>query len=423
MSVLNHFKKPANFFRIIAVVCGLFFVGAFVYSSMSNSDSTSVSDSGSQPISKSDSSNTPSSKSTVAVTSTTSTTTTTTPSNTTTSDGLPVIYVNIASHSEDGTSIGYPDFLTDTDDYATERAGVVKFAQMVNEHGAKYNYQSDWNFLLALNAYDKGDSTTNGKNLLRYLVEDLGDAVDPHSHEKNGYNYADVAYLVSTLGVEPSHVVGGFIASPESSSKLSYLSTLTHGSKYPSYEWKPEILWGGGTGNHVNEEALWISGVWRPKSASAFTTDDPNALPNVGHYESDWDGLDKLLALQSAGSLTSGQIYTVTIMNSQPDFTESYVEAFSKKLDEYTDEVSAGRIIWTTIEGSYDAWVNTYNSVPSTLLFSGTASSSSGPSAHGSSSSSGSTPSSISPNTKPTDHCGDGVCVKVERISCPEDCE
>ncbi|NBS41955.1 hypothetical protein EBS80_04855, partial [bacterium] len=354
------------------------------------------------------------------------------------SAGVPVIYVNIASHSEDGTTPGYPDFSTDKASFDTERAGVVAFANMIAQHQAKYDYQSDWNFLLGVQKYDAGDASTNGKNVLRYLSEDLGFAVDPHSHEKNGYNYADVAYLIKANGVEPSHVVGGFIASPADQSKLSYLSTLTHGSKYPTYEWKPEILWGGGTGNHVNESALWISGIWHPKSASSYAVDDPSApLPVVGHYESGWNGLDQLLALQGEGKLTEGNIYTVTIMSDQPDFTDSYVSAFSAKLDEYADETAAGKIVWATIEETYDAWVDSYGSKASILPWSGTTTADSGPSAHsstggsssgsslppkGGSSGSASGGSLLDPSVKA--NCGNGTCDKLEKTSglCPTDC-
>lgn len=336
---------------------------------------------------------------------------------TTAATGAPVIYVNIVSHSEDGTSPGYPNFSTDQSSFATERAGLVSFANMLARHRVQYDYQSDWNFLLGVQKFDAGDASTNGKNVLRYLSEDLGFAIDPHSHEKNGYNYADVAYLIKANGVEPSHVVGGFIASPESQSKLSYLGSLTHGSKYPAYEWKPEILWGGGTGNHVNESALWISGVWHPKSPSSFAVDDPAApLPVVGHYESNWDGLNKLLALQEEGALTPGNMYTVTIINNQPDFDDAYVDAFSEKLDSYADETAEGKIVWTTIRETYGAWVGSYGSKASILPWSGTVSADSGPGARASTGS--------LPNSGKKTNCGNGICDALERTSglCPSDC-
>lgn len=322
--------------------------------------------------------------------------------------GFPIIYVSIASHNEDTLSPNYPNYVEDTAAYETQREGVAAFAQMVAEHGASYNFQTDWNFLLALLKYDQGTESTNGKNLLRYLVEDLGMAVDPHSHEHLGYNYADVAYLISQLGVEPSGVVGGFIAAPSTDSDLTYLWGLRRGSKYPDYAWSPEILWGGGTGMHQNEEDLWISGIWKPASASQFDVHDADApLPVVGHYLTSWEGLDQLLALQSAGELEAGKIYTVTIMNSQQSFTDAYIEDFAEHLEQYEDETADGRIIWATITETYDAWVNVYDAEPSILHWEGEAST-----------------SSSGFVTKPSaNKCGDGICQGAfEAMLCPEDC-
>lgn len=66
--------------------------------------------------------------------------------------------------------------------------------------------------LLAVQQFDTGTviANTNGKNLLRWFVEEKGVICDPHSHE-NGYNYADVAYLHEQLGIMATKVVGGFL--------------------------------------------------------------------------------------------------------------------------------------------------------------------------------------------------------------------
>lgn len=44
-------------------------------------------------------------------------------------------------------------------------------------------------------------ATTGGRNFLVVLRDDYGVAIDPHSHENGGYNYADVAWLLDDLGV------------------------------------------------------------------------------------------------------------------------------------------------------------------------------------------------------------------------------
>lgn len=358
----------------------------------------------------------------------------TAPSPATTRDGLPVIYVTVASHSEDTFNAGTPNFQTDKASFDAQRAELLAFARMLAAHGVKYDWQSDWNFLNGVLAFDRGTTDTDGKNVVRYLSEDLGVEIDPHSHENGGYNYADVAYLIKQLGVEPSRVVGGFIAAPASSSQVAYFSALSHGLKYPDYAWSPQILWGGGTGLHQNEEDVWISGVWRPKSAEQYDTDDPSApLVDVGHYKSDWEGLDELLALQIGGKLEAGKIYTVSLMSVQNDLRAAYTKAFGERLDAYADETASGRLFWATITETYRAWTETYGSVPSVLHWNGlTTTSEPGPmpnsewSASSASKASGmpakGSSGASSPNGTPRGSCGDGVCEKIERTLCPQDC-
>lgn len=329
--------------------------------------------------------------------------------------GQPVIYVSVASHSEDPHNPGTPNFSNDESAFADQRANVVEFANMLQEHGAEYNYQSDWNFLNGIIKYDNGSSDTNNKNLLRYLSEDLGVEIDPHSHENDGYNFVDVAYLISRLGVTPTNVVGGFIAGPGEDSQLSYFSSLSHGLKYPSFQWTPKILWGGSTSLHQNEKDFWISGVWIPQDATHYDAHDPaGTLPTIGSYGGAWEGLDQLLSLQSQGKLEAGKIYTVTIMNDQLDFSDAYTKTFEDRLEQYADEAAAGRIVWATLMDTYNAWITTYHSEPSILHWD-TSTTSATPSS--SASSSGSVRTGGNKGS-----CGDGVCEKIERDFCPSDC-
>ncbi len=348
-----------------------------------------------------------------------------------TSTTQPVIYVSIASHSEDPHNQGTPNFITDESAFNAERSEVIAFAQMLKDHGAKYNYQSDWNFLNGIIAYDKGDSDTNNKNLLRYLSEDLGVEIDPHSHENDGYNFVDVAYLMNQLGIVPSNVVGGFIAGPGEDSQWSYFSSLTQGKKYPSYQWTPKILWGGGTSLHQNEKDFWISGVWTPQDATHYDVNDATGtLPAIGSYGGGWEGLDQLLSLQSQGKLEAGKIYTVTIMNDQLDLSDATISAFENRLEQYTDETASGRIIWSTLMDAYNAWTTMYHSEPSILHWDELSVSSNtgldGPTSSLPSDTAGNT---AKPQTKPSStggdrsKCGDGVCEKIEREFCPSDCQ
>jgi hypothetical protein len=276
----------------------------------------------------------------------------------------PDILVSIVMHNEEPP--GYPNFVQNPTIFWQHRIAVVQFAGMLHDHGVMFNYQSDWNFLKAIGLYDTGTPSTNGKNLLRYLREDLGFEVDPHAHETQ-YNYADVAYLIQAAGVPPSHTVGGMIVSPPESSILEQFWQPITGDIFPSYSWQAEILWGGGTSLHQNEQPLWTSGVWHPKDRFHFLEHDSAApLPNVGNYGSNWVNLDRLLTMRSAGQLRN-RIHTCTIMAGQKDLLISgFMATFQSTLESH---IAGGGCRWVGLAEVIDIWQTEYASVPSLLSY------------------------------------------------------
>lgn len=276
----------------------------------------------------------------------------------------PTIYVSIVSHNEEPLAGNYPDFVKNESAFWKQREAVVKFANMLYEEGVKYNFQSDWNFLLAMNIYDKGTPSTNGKNLIRYLKEDLGFEVDAHAHETT-YNYADVAYLIHKLGVEPSHTVGGFIAYPPEESKIEYFWNELQGWHF-NYTWKASILWGDSTAGHKNEETLWASGIWKPKDNENFLVHDDNApLPHVGGYGRSWKTLGILLNKLENGELDANKIYTQTIFVSQNMMLrDDFIDYFRQKIEELKEYTQQGIIKWVGLEEVVEIWKNEYNEEP-----------------------------------------------------------
>ena len=117
------------------------------------------------------------------------------------------VYLTFTTHNEDAEPYNNFNY------YRTRRNFIVQLADSIVAKGAKWNFQSDWRFLLAVKNFDTGSVVlnTNGKNIIKWLIEDRGIDCDPHSHESSLYNYADVAYLHSQLGITPSKVVGGFL--------------------------------------------------------------------------------------------------------------------------------------------------------------------------------------------------------------------
>lgn len=275
------------------------------------------------------------------------------------------VYVSIVTHSEEWKSAksGEPNYVEDEEAFWERRAQVVAFANMLHEEGVKYNYQSDWTFLLAATKFDDGDSSTNGKNILRYLKEDLGFEIDPHGHETT-YNMADVAYLINELGVKPSNTAGGYIALPAEKSKLEYYWKTITGNKY-NYKWKAKILWGGGTANHVDEAELWYSGIWRPKDDENSTVHDEDApLINVGRYMEGWEALEYLLEQD----LEAGKIYTLSVMGHQRDLDAEFIAEFRSQIQKFKED---SRIHWAGIAEVVDIWESEYNGEANQLKYDG----------------------------------------------------
>ena len=314
----------------------------------------------------------------------------------------PAIYATIVSHSED-TSPRF-DYLDTEAGYIAGRDALLEMANFVKDTGASWDYEPDWRFLEAAIKYEKGDvlSNTNNKNILRYLSEDLGFQIDAHSHENNGYNYADVAYLINQLGVTSSNIIGGTIVFPVEASQFERFRVHLTGDKY-SYTWDPEVLWGAGTAQHVGDEQK-KSGLWRPKSAADFFTHDANAnLIYVGSC----DNIDSLVdAIYVSKTAPTDKIYNVVIFIAEDALQDSgkfsnYEEQISK-MNEY---VKKGYVKWATLNEIVNVWQNEYNSAPN--IFDCDSAS-----------------SQPEPSVQPSSPCGDGVCQITERRlgKCPEDC-
>lgn len=328
-------------------------------------------------------------------------------------EGRATIYATVGMHSELASGTNNPDYINDEERFWQDRNLLLQFATMLKEEGATFDFMSDVTFLEAVLKYDKDQENTNGKNIIQYLSEDLGVSIDPHAHETNTSNYADGAYLVEQLGVQPTGVVGGFLIDQGVDRFRSPIEAKTY-----DYAWTPTILWGGGTGLHQNESQYWASGIWRPKSDREISVDDPNGtLPNIGNYVSSWSGLDDLLEKNAAGELDADKIYTITIMTNLRDIAQSgFVEDFKKEIDARKGYQTSGEVVWLTLPATIDVWKTKYNSEPNRLPYTGTATSKDvfgggDDAASGGLSGKGG-------------GCGDGVCRPLERQKqvCPEDC-
>lgn len=225
------------------------------------------------------------------------------------------VYVVLFTHIEDNTPAGTLGTPANRTAYLNLRARLLETALLARALNVAWSLQPDWKVLLAAQQYEDADvvSSTGGMNVLRYVRDGLGAAIDPHSHESGGYNYTDVAYLLETLGVGGSTVIGGHIWDPRLPQFQAWdrFRAPVGGIRYPTAVWRGDTLMGSGTPNHVNDPI--VSGVWRPKDRSDYWGDDPAGnVACVGAYKGDIAGISELVELSRTGQMGSPCMLTAS---------------------------------------------------------------------------------------------------------------
>jgi hypothetical protein len=278
----------------------------------------------------------------------------------------PPVYVVLFTHIEDNTPAGMLGTQQSRQNYLLYRGKLIAVANLCLGHNVRWSFQPDWKFLLAALLYEDPSliATTNGKNLLRYLKEDLNVAIDSHSHEQ-GYNYTDVAHLLDSLGVGGSTVIGGHIWDPRlpQFQQWDRFRVPVPGSRFPWAHWRGDILMGSGTPNHVNDPL--ISGVWRPKDRFNYFVDDPAGnIASVGQYKGNVAGALELINLYASGVVSPQFMLTTSIhlkpatiiaANGLPTIADSVLiplvalrDSGKSKLTDFTSLISD----WRTLFGS-----------------------------------------------------------------------
>ncbi len=273
------------------------------------------------------------------------------------------VTVMLFMHNED-SALGPFDQLETREQYLLQRQGLVRFGNMIRDHGIDFCWQSDWKFLEGVFRYETEDlkASTNGKNLVRWLKEDIGMSIDPHSHEHYGYNYADVAHLIDSLGVTPTEVIGGHIYDPFSDKFQNWerFRTPLQGETYPWAQWTGSILMGSGTPDHTYDPAP--SGIWRPRHAYDYWTHDPGGnIISVGQYTGDVAGVAELVGRYQSGEVDPENILTASIYVGQsfpPGAIQEYENTVVKPLVEMQ---SRGEIRIVDFVEAVEIWKTQYD--------------------------------------------------------------
>lgn len=290
----------------------------------------------------------------------------------------PTVYFGIAVHSEEpgGTPpANTPDFRsTQLTNYLAWRDAILWFAEECRTRTLPWNCQFEWNMLEGVRRFEvpggsnytfTASTNTGGTNLMLHLHRHYGVELDPHSHESQGYNYADVAYLLSVLGVTPSGVVGGHVYDPTAGEMFQNWPRFVadadglNSVKYPGYAWRPRLLMGAGSPSHTKDPNA--SGLWRPAGTNTFFTDLPTGpIAAIGNWSNDLHEHNRLLALLESGQLAhSNKLWTAyKVFNHRDMLTESNRAVIRAQLDTIRRWRDAGRFTVANFETIHAVWTN-----------------------------------------------------------------
>ncbi len=262
------------------------------------------------------------------------------------------VYVSIVLHYEESFVQSKPYFFQ-------QRNILLSLARYLREQDITLNVQPDWAFMAAVQSFE--DSLmrveTNGKNILRYLKEELNHEIDPHAHE-HGWNYADVAYLINQLGVTPSHIAGGLIADPPEDSKYTYLLSPIAASHF-IYSWQAEWLWGDATANHTHDTAA--SGIWRPKNQTHFYEhDDHGPIPCIGKYTNDMKGVYELIEKSANGLFEADDMITAAIFIGQGN-VDSLHQELAEHMSTLKTYEAEGQLVFVSLKNAGEIWQTEYS--------------------------------------------------------------
>jgi hypothetical protein len=234
--------------------------------------------------------------------------------------------------------------------------------------------QSDWRYLSSVLTKETTAlmMSTNNKNILRWMYEDKGVEMDPHAHESI-YIYPDVAYLMDSIGLPESKVMGGTIYNDSNGINVwTNLINGQYGNIFPNKFWQPDYMMGGGTPNHVAD--LKYFGFWNPKdTANYLVHDTANHLRHIGVgceiKIKDTISVSYILSQINdvINSVQSGQypqngFYLQTIFFEQGDLNDT---AFYNKVitiaDSLNNLVASGVAQWSTLKQAYTEWETAFN--------------------------------------------------------------
>lgn len=301
-----------------------------------------------------------------------------TPTTKAASASVPPVYVTVAGHIEDtpvyANCDAYPDF----------REKLLLFAKTIAPTGAAVNLQIEYEFLQGVSECETEalQATTDGQNVLNYLVSHYGFEIDPHQEggwEEGSDNYADIRFLGEQVAPSISENVGGMVW--DDAEQFARLAQGEQGRIYADFTWHPQILTLAVSRHHhlgdFSRDDV-ASGIWRPRGASQdFWAHDPDGrLIYVGPGEhANWDAdrpwqstpefVQAMADQLEQGAVDRDKMYTASIAVPQSViFHPERHPALLALLDQLAPLIESDRAVHVTYAQAVDIWRTEYGARP-----------------------------------------------------------
>lgn len=305
-----------------------------------------------------------------------------------------VLRLNLTSHNEMNDPSYGVDY-SDAQDWDDVKVKLNMLVDTLEFYQAKYNLQCESNFILANMNHDNAANVTT--DFLETMENHTLIEVDPHNHMDldntmnpayNPYNYADLAKLLDSTGINRVTTVGGYIylnsdwTYPTQENWTNWDGGIV-GNTFTNYTWTPTVLWGGGTGNHVNDP--FSLGLWRPAGPTALTFINHSStnLPAIGNgcewVIQDVTNIDDIISsIQThvdyfnntlpvdADMFISGSV----VFNLRYILTAGYIEKVCEFIRKVNPLVLSGDMVWQNIHEKYLVWDGAHpNTTDNYILF------------------------------------------------------
>ncbi|MFN5418277.1 MAG: T9SS type A sorting domain-containing protein [Flavobacteriia bacterium] len=289
----------------------------------------------------------------------------------------PKIYINLATHNE---MLG-ESYDTNQNEFDSAVTVINQILNHMISIDGRWNFQTCSKFVLGALNWDQ--AFTNPNDVLERMYTSGKVEIDSRNKTESpqyNYNISDVYHLLDSCGVTSTHTVGGFLAYPYANEDWTQFRNVKFGAVYHQ-PWQAEIIWGGGSPNHVQD--LNDYGVWKPKDGDTSTnvyTHDPTAnlwLVGNGCAPVIHDTTNNVQWIINAmrenikrihdGTWPSDKFYNLSVMINVRDFdTPGFFTKVKTVLDSIDAYVANGDMEWAFITDKLTAFQNwsTINNIP-----------------------------------------------------------